>query len=51
VVSMEERRRRIRRMRRKLRQSTIFDWMDSIMARCTEIIAADQDQRTRQVVG
>jgi trehalose-6-phosphate synthase len=35
----DERRRRMRRMRRKLHQATIFDWIDSIMARCAEIIA------------
>jgi alpha,alpha-trehalose-phosphate synthase [UDP-forming] len=36
----EERRRRMRRMRRQLHDSTIFDWLDSILARSSEIMAA-----------
>jgi alpha,alpha-trehalose-phosphate synthase [UDP-forming] len=38
-MSPEERRRRMHRMRRQLHQSTIFDWLDSILARATEIMA------------
>jgi trehalose-6-phosphate synthase len=38
-MSGEERRRRMRRMRRQLRSSTIFDWLDSILARSTAIMA------------
>ncbi len=34
----EERRRRMRRMRRHLHHSTIFDWLDSILARSTSIM-------------
>jgi alpha,alpha-trehalose-phosphate synthase [UDP-forming] len=34
----EERRRRMRRMRSQLHNSTIFDWLDSIVARSTEIM-------------
>jgi alpha,alpha-trehalose-phosphate synthase [UDP-forming] len=34
----EERRRRMRRMRRRLQNNTIFDWMDSILARCADIM-------------
>jgi trehalose 6-phosphate synthase len=34
----EERRRRMRRMRRQLEKSTIFDWLDSILARSTEVM-------------
>ena len=39
-MSPEERRRRMHRMRRRLHQSTIFDWLDSIMERATSIMAA-----------
>jgi Trehalose-6-phosphate synthase len=38
----DERRRRMRRMRRmrqQLHNSTIFDWLDSILARSSEIMA------------
>jgi alpha,alpha-trehalose-phosphate synthase [UDP-forming] len=38
-MSAEERRRRMRRMRRKLQNNTIFDWMDAILARCADIMA------------
>jgi alpha,alpha-trehalose-phosphate synthase [UDP-forming] len=38
-MTAEERRRRMRRMRRQLRSSTIFDWLDSILARSTAIMA------------
>ncbi|HEU4993945.1 MAG TPA: trehalose-6-phosphate synthase [Gemmatimonadaceae bacterium] len=34
----EERRRRMRRMRRKLQNNTIFDWLDAILARCADIM-------------
>ncbi|HEX3865755.1 MAG TPA: trehalose-6-phosphate synthase [Gemmatimonadaceae bacterium] len=37
-MSPEERRRRMRRMRRQLHHSTIFDWLDSILARSTAIM-------------
>ena len=36
----EERRRRMRRMRRRLQNNTIFDWMDAILARCSDIVSA-----------
>jgi trehalose 6-phosphate synthase len=49
-MSPEERRRRMRRMRRQLHQSTIFDWLDSILARSTEIMADQQQQRHAAVV-
>jgi len=35
----EERRRRMRRMRRRLQNNTIFDWLDSILARSADIMA------------
>ena len=35
----EERRRRMRRMRRRLRTNTIFDWLDSILARAADIMS------------
>lgn len=41
-MSLEERKRRMHRMRRDLRNSTIFDWLDSILARSTEIMGAQR---------
>jgi alpha,alpha-trehalose-phosphate synthase [UDP-forming] len=38
-MPMEERRRRMRRMRRRLQNNTIFDWLDSILARCADIMS------------
>lgn len=38
-MTPEERRRRMRRMRRQLHNSTIFDWLDSILARASAIMA------------
>jgi alpha,alpha-trehalose-phosphate synthase [UDP-forming] len=38
-MSPDERRRRMRRMRRQLHNSTIFDWLDSILARATAIMS------------
>jgi alpha,alpha-trehalose-phosphate synthase [UDP-forming] len=35
----EERRRRMRRMRRRLQTNTIFDWLDAILARSADIMA------------
>lgn len=40
AMSPEERRRRMHRMRRQLFHSTIFDWLDSILARATRIMSA-----------
>jgi trehalose 6-phosphate synthase len=37
-MSPEERRRRMHRMRRQLRNSTIFDWLESILARAADIM-------------
>lgn len=34
-----ERRRRMRRMRRRLQNTTIFDWLDSVLARCSDIMS------------
>jgi trehalose 6-phosphate synthase len=34
----EERRRRMHRMRRRLQNNTIFDWLDAILARCADIM-------------
>jgi trehalose 6-phosphate synthase len=39
-MSAEERKRRMHRMRRQLHSSSIFDWLDSILARSTEIMGA-----------
>ena len=41
-MSGEERKRRMHRMRRSLHNSTIFDWLDSILARSTVIMGANQ---------
>jgi trehalose 6-phosphate synthase len=38
-MTREERRRRMRRMRRQLHSSTIFDWLDSILARASAIMS------------
>ncbi|HEX4683974.1 MAG TPA: trehalose-6-phosphate synthase, partial [Gemmatimonadaceae bacterium] len=48
-MSREERRRRMHRMRRQLHNSTIFDWLDSILARSTEIMG-QQASGTRLAV-
>jgi len=37
----EERRRRMHRMRRKLQNNTIFDWLDAILARCGGIMGTN----------
>ncbi|MND09642.1 Glycosyltransferase family 20 [compost metagenome] len=37
-MPMEERKRRMRRMRRQLHDSTIFDWLESILAKSGEIM-------------
>jgi trehalose 6-phosphate synthase len=41
-MSADERRRRMHRMRRRLYNATIFDWLDSILARATRIMAAEE---------
>ena len=38
AMSPDERRRRMHRMRRHLFHSTIFDWLDSILARATQVM-------------
>src|SRR3954469_12114503 len=38
-MPVDERKRRIRRMRQQLHNSTLFDWLDSILARSSEIMA------------
>jgi alpha,alpha-trehalose-phosphate synthase [UDP-forming] len=38
TMSPDERRRRMHRMRRQLENSTIFDWLESILARTAEIM-------------
>ena len=43
-MSPEERRRRMHRMRRQLHNSTIFDWLDSILSRATEIMSVQQSR-------
>jgi trehalose 6-phosphate synthase len=39
-MPIDERKRRMRRMRKQLHNSTIFDWLDSILARSSEIMGA-----------
>ena len=41
-MSPEERKRRMHRMRRQLNNSTIFDWLGSILGRATEIMGAQR---------
>lgn len=43
-MSPEERKRRMHRMRRHLHNSTIFDWLDGILGRATEIMAAQPNE-------
>jgi alpha,alpha-trehalose-phosphate synthase [UDP-forming] len=38
-MPLEERRRRMRRMRRRLQNNTIFDWLDAILARGASIMS------------
>ena len=38
----EERRKRMRRMRRRLKNNTIFDWLESILARGADIMSQQQ---------
>jgi trehalose 6-phosphate synthase len=38
----EERQRRMRAMRAQLRDSTIFDWLESILSRCALLMESDQ---------
>jgi hypothetical protein len=45
-MTPDERTRRMRQMRRHLHDSTIFDWLDSILSRSTEIMGAQQAQPT-----
>jgi trehalose 6-phosphate synthase len=44
-MAPDERRRRMRRMRRQLSNSTIFDWLDGILARCAAIMASNSGQK------
>ena len=42
-MAPDERKRRMHRMRRQLHNSTIFDWLESILVRSTEIMTAQSD--------
>ena len=44
AMTPDERRRRMRRLRAQLRRSTIYDWLDSILAGATAIIKAQDEQ-------
>ena len=43
AMSPDERRRRMRRLRAQLRRSTIYDWIESILAGAAAIIDAQDD--------
>jgi alpha,alpha-trehalose-phosphate synthase [UDP-forming] len=45
-MPMDERKRRMKKMRKQLRDSTIFDWLDSILARSSEIMAEQASHAT-----
>jgi trehalose 6-phosphate synthase len=45
-MSSDERRRRMHRMRRRLYNATIFDWMDSIIERASRIMDSDEHARS-----
>jgi len=47
----EERRRRMRKMRRRLQNNTIFDWLDAILARCSDIMSAQPPASSARAVG
>ena len=40
----DERRRRMRAMRSQLHRSTIFDWLEAILARCAELMGSRNDE-------
>jgi trehalose 6-phosphate synthase len=46
-MSPEERKRRMHRMRKQLHNSTIFDWLDAILGRATEIMAGQTQPPTQ----
>jgi trehalose 6-phosphate synthase len=46
-MGRDERRRRIRRMRAQLRQATIFDWLDGILSRASDIMRDQVREPTR----
>ncbi|HEX7020894.1 MAG TPA: trehalose-6-phosphate synthase [Gemmatimonadaceae bacterium] len=45
-MATEERRRRMHRMRRQLHNSTIFDWLEAILGRATEIMSSQDGKNT-----
>jgi trehalose 6-phosphate synthase len=47
----EERRRRMRRMRRRLQNNTIFDWLDAILGRCSDIMSAHPSTSSARAAG
>jgi trehalose-6-phosphate synthase len=46
-----ERRRRMRRMRRRLQNNTIFDWLDAILSRSSDIMAALPEESSARAAG
>jgi len=47
AMAPDERRRRMRRMRAHLKRATIFDWLDSILLRSTEIMGELEEAAAR----
>jgi alpha,alpha-trehalose-phosphate synthase [UDP-forming] len=43
----EERRRRMRRMRRRLQNNTIFDWLDSVLSSCADVMGVSTSPNMR----
>ncbi|HEY0996652.1 MAG TPA: trehalose-6-phosphate synthase [Gemmatimonadaceae bacterium] len=48
-MPVEERRRRMRRMRTQLSRATIFDWVDGILTHAAELMAVEKPASTRLV--
>jgi trehalose-6-phosphate synthase len=46
-MGRDERRRRIHRMRMQLYQSTIFNWLESILARAAEVMEEQSREAAR----
>jgi trehalose-6-phosphate synthase len=47
-MPVEERRRRMRRMRMQLSRATIFDWVDGILSHASTLMAVERPTTTRQ---
>jgi len=47
-MDVAERTRRMRAMRAQLRRSTIFDWLEAILARCADLMDDEQASESRE---